>query len=199
MSAIPARENSPPVVMPGPAQSPADAVGAVDAAGRLAASRQRLRQALNALAHPPPRPSLFAEGIGNVGNRLLDRIKSLPMATALLEGLAAWWRKHPLHRAANAVDTASSELLGPVARRNPGAVLLIAVGSGILLAYARPWRWLLRPAVLFGAIVQIGRYATRGPSAKAWKEAFLQGSVDASNSSQAADVLARCGHVARGR
>jgi hypothetical protein len=180
MSAIPARENSPPVVMPASAQSPADAVGAVDAAERLAASRQRVRQALNALAHPPPRPSLFAEGIGNVGNRLLDRIKSLPMATALLEGLAAWWRKHPLHRAGNAAAAASSELLGPIARRNPGAVLLIAVGSGILLACARPWRLLFRPATLFSAIAQIGRLSTRGPSAKAWKKSFRKDAVDAS-------------------
>lgn len=152
--------------------------GEGDAATRLATSRQRLRQELLAIAHPPPQPSLFDDGIGNVPSRLLDRVKSLPMASSLLEGLRAWWRRHPLHRAANAADAASKQLLGPVARRKPGAVLLIAVGSGILLAYGRPWRWLLRPSILFGAITQVGRAALRGPSAKAWRKAFTQGSVN---------------------
>jgi hypothetical protein len=151
-----------------------------DAASCLAASRQRLRQTLLAIAAPPSQPSLLDGGIGNVGNRLLDRIKSLPMASALLEGLSAWWRRHPLHRAANAADAASKKLLGRAARRQPGAVILIAIGSGILLAYGRPWRLLLSPGALLSAIGQVGRYALRGPSAKAWKEAVMQRPVDAS-------------------
>ena len=174
MSALPASADPPSAT-----SLAADGVGADDAAARLAASRLRLRQVLNDLAHPTPRPSLFADGIDNVGDRLRDRFKSLPMATAILEGLGAWWQKHPLRRAAYAADSASRQLLGSAARRNPRAVLLIAVGSGILLAYARPWRWLLRPTRLAGAIVQIGRHATRGPSAKAWRKAFTNGAVDA--------------------
>lgn len=149
----------------------------VDASTRLPASRLRLRDSLLAIARPPPQPSLFADGIGHVGDRLLDRIKALPMASALLEGLSAWWQRNPLHRAAG---QASTQLLGPVARRRPGAVVLIAVGSGILLAYARPWRWLLRTSNLFGAISQVIRGALRGPSAKAWSKAFTQGSVSRS-------------------
>ena len=86
----------------------ADAVREEDAAARLAASRQRLRQALFAIVHPPPQPPLFADGIGNVRNRLLDRVKSLPMAAALLEGLDSWWQRHPLHRAANASGTSQA-------------------------------------------------------------------------------------------
>ena len=176
MSASPSSAAAmPPIKVPPPARTSADAVGDHDAAARLAASRQRLRQALFAIAHPSPQPSLFADGIGNAGNRLLDRVKSLPMATAILEGLDSWWQRHPLHRAANIADAASKQLLGLVARRKPGAVILIAVGSGILLAYGRPWRWLLHPSALFGAITEIGRRTLRGPSAKAWRKAFKQG------------------------
>jgi len=43
-----------------------------DAAARLDASRQALRRALLAIAHPLPQPSLFADGIGKVGDRLLE-------------------------------------------------------------------------------------------------------------------------------
>jgi hypothetical protein len=176
MSASPSSTATiPSAEVPLPARTRADGVGEDDAAAHLAASRQRLRQALFAIAHPPPQPSLFADGISNVGNRLLDRVKSLPMATALLEGLDSWWQRHPLHRAANAADAASKQLLGPLARRKPGTVILIAVGAGILLAYGRPWRWLLRPSALFGAITEIGRCMLRGPSAKAWRKAFKQG------------------------
>ncbi len=148
-----------------------------DAAERLGASRQALRRALLTIAHPLPQPSLFADGIGKVGDRLLDRIKSLPMAPAFLEGLSTWWRRHPLQRAANVADAASRQLLGPVARRKPGAVVLIATGAGILLAYGKPWRWVLRPSKLFGAVTQVARAALRGPSATAWRKAFSQGSV----------------------
>jgi len=175
-----AAADRPPTTNAAPAPATADDVGARDAAERLAASRLRIRQALHSHAHPVPSPSLFADGLDNVGSRLLDRIKSLPMAKALVEGLTAWWRHHPLHRAANAVDAASSQLIGPLARRKPGAVLLIAVGSGVLLAYARPWRWLVRPTSLLRAMVQVGRLASGGPSARAWRNAVMNGSADAS-------------------
>ncbi len=175
-----AEADRPPTTNAASASATADDVGDGDAAERLAASRLRIRQALYSHAHPVPSPSLFADGLGNVGHRLLDRVKSLPIAKALLEGLATWWRRHPLHRAATAVDAASSQLIGPLARRKPGAVLLIAVGCGVLLAYARPWRWLVRPTSLLRAMVQVGRFASRGPSALAWRNAVMNGSADAS-------------------
>ena len=77
------------------------------------------------------------------------------------------------------------QLLGPVARRKPGVVIPVAVVAGILLAYGRPWRWLLRSPTLVGAITQIGRAAVRGPSAKAWRTEFKQG-VFPSKKAQAA-------------
>lgn len=170
-----------PPPVPEPSARARDVVAEVHASERLARSRARLRRALLAIAHPPPQPSLFADGIGNVGSRLLDRIKSLPMATAVLEGVEAWWRKHPLRRAANAAEAASQELLGPIARRQPATLIALAVGCGILLAYAKPWRWLLRPTNLLSAVTEVGRSALRSPSAKAWTRGFRQGAASASN------------------
>jgi hypothetical protein len=146
---------------------------------RLDASRQRMRHALHSIAHPAPQPSIFADGLGNAGNRLRDRVRSLPIAAPILAGLAAWWRKHPIHHLTRIAHAASEQFLAPAARRKPGAVLVIAVGAGILLAYARPWRLLLRPANLFGAVTQVGKSAL-SPSAKAWKKAFKRGRAEAS-------------------
>jgi hypothetical protein len=157
----------------GPSPNPhSQSSGALE---RLDASRERMRQALHSIAHPALQPSIFAGGLGNVGNNVRSRVRSLPMAAPVLEGLEAWWHKHPVHRAARIADAASAKFLAPAARRKPAAVLAIAVGLGILLAYAKPWRLLLRPAKLFGGITQVLKSALSGPSATAWKQAFKRG------------------------
>ena len=51
----------------------------LSAAERLEASRARLRTALMAIAHPPPKPSLLDDlEIGSFGSQILERLKALP-------------------------------------------------------------------------------------------------------------------------
>jgi hypothetical protein len=160
-------------------RSSAGQVAEEGAADRLAESREHLRDALLALGHPRPSASLLSGGIENLGQRLQERLRSLPMATAVLEGVRTWWQRHPLRQAGAAAEAASERLIAPVARRNPGALILIAVGTGVLLAYAKPWRLLLRPAIVFGTVAQIGRSALTSPSAKASLREF-KGSLSSS-------------------
>ena len=64
------------------AEKAADEVPALD---RLAASRMRLRSAMMEIAHPAPQPPLMGGRIGDLGNRLLDRLRQLPGASFFVE------------------------------------------------------------------------------------------------------------------
>lgn len=116
------------------------------------------------IAHPPPKPSLLANGLGGLGGQLLDRARSIPGAAAVYEGLLAWWRKHPVRRATRLVATAGSPLAQPLARRNPGALLLLSAGVGallVLLPLRRVLFRLLRPVLLSGLLIEVVKAAIR--------------------------------------
>jgi len=61
-----------------------DELNDVPATDRLAASRGALRSAMLEIVHPPKRPSIMPQGIGEIGNRLLDRARELPGAALFL-------------------------------------------------------------------------------------------------------------------
>ena len=126
------------------------------AAERLEASRARLRTALLEIANPPPRPSLLGElKAGSIGHELLERLKGLPGVALLLESIEHWWAEHPLRAAGSLAEEASRRYVGPIAERNPYAVIIGGAVFGALLVASRPWRWLLRPALFFGLVPQI--------------------------------------------
>ena len=57
--------------------------------------------------------------------------------------------------AVRAIGAAAGVALQPVAQQHPLRLAGAAVLAGGLLAWSRPWRWLLRPAVYAGIAAQI--------------------------------------------
>jgi hypothetical protein len=139
------------------------------AAERLEASRARLRTALMAIAHPPPKPSLLDDiGISGFGSQILEKLKSLPGAALVMESIEHWWAEHPLHAAGALAEEASRRYVGPIARRNPVAVVLGSAIFGALLVASKPWRWLLRPALFIGLVPQIASHALKRMPLDSW-------------------------------
>lgn len=107
----------------------------IPAAERLASSRERLRQALA----PPSAGGAASEPIIET----LARAWALPQL-ALLGDLA---------RAA----------IEPLAQRRPYTTVLVAAVAGAVLVKLRPWRGLLRPALLAGAVPLLTQTLLRVP------------------------------------
>ena len=139
------------------------------AAERLEASRKRLRSALMTIAHPPPKPSLIDDlHLGNFGTQILDRLKALPGAALALEILEHWWAEHPLHVAGSLAEQASRRYIGPFAKKNPLAIVVGGVVLGAVLAFSKPWRWLLRPALFAGLLPQLASQALKRLPLDSW-------------------------------
>jgi hypothetical protein len=118
----------------------------VEAAKRLAESRERMRQwmidpdgrheARRLRAAAAGRPS--AEG----GPTLLDRLREHPVVGVAVEMANNWWTRHPLHPVASFAEGAVREHVAPVVRRHPLAVVSGAFAVGALVVWFRPWRLL---------------------------------------------------------
>ena len=143
------------------------------ALGRLATSRRNLRDALLQIAHPPKPPPLFGGSVADIGTKLLARARAVPGIALAIDSAGSWWQSHPLRMASTAAAQVSGSFLAPVAQRRPKALLLAAFGIGAALVLIRPWRIILRPAILAGVVSQILSQAARGTSPKAWVQTIM--------------------------
>jgi hypothetical protein len=139
----------------------ASTAGDVSALDRLAVSRGRLHEALMIIVHPRKRESLFASGVSNLGANLLLRVQDVSGLDFLLAGIEGWWHQSPARTAATAAAEAAQRLVVPVAGKRPIGSILVALGMGWLLALLRPWRLLLRPALVIGVLFQVAVQAAK--------------------------------------
>lgn len=117
---------------------------------RLALSRERLRQAMG------PKASRGASsGEARSPGAWLDGLKTHPAGAILIEAVARWWSQHPLRLATMVAADATGAMVRPLAQRNPLGLVLGALLVGGALAWSRPWRWLLTPALLAGVVPQL--------------------------------------------
>jgi hypothetical protein len=154
---------------PSSAAAPTRAV-LMPASERLVQSRERLRQAMSGTSAAPgtptkPRPAGSA-------TLWLDILKLNPAARIVLAAVSAWWAQHPLHVVGAATATTAKAALQPFARRHPLGLVTGALLLGGLLAWIRPWRWALKPALFAGLLPQLIFQAMAQEPIQSWLAAF---------------------------
>jgi hypothetical protein len=137
---------------------------------RLALSRERLRQAMSELSAPQGE----AENRGAGGRVLawLDGLKSIPGAGIAIDAVRGWWRHNPLRIAGMAGADAAHTIVEPMARRNPLTLVLGAFLLGGLLAWGRPWRWIVKPALFAGLLPPLIYKAMTHVPVESWISVF---------------------------
>lgn len=128
-------------------------VPAPTAVERLGLSRALLRQALLKGKHTST-PGAGADA-AEPASAWMDSLRSIPLANVLFEAVGSWWTQHPLRIACILAADTTKAIVQPMARRNPLGVALGALLLGGLLAWGRPWRWILKPALFAGLTTQL--------------------------------------------
>ena len=119
---------------------------------RLARSREQLRLAL---ADPMAAPAAGANTHADDAPGTFEKYKAIPGVAIVIEALGNWWAKHPLRLAAIVTARAASAVAKPVAQRHPLGLVVGAFLVGGAIAWSRPWRWGLRPALFAGLVPQL--------------------------------------------
>jgi hypothetical protein len=120
---------------------------------RLALSRERLRHAMRTSA--APKGGSTHPHAGRFSTAWLASLKDIPGAAVIISAVTSWWAQHPLRLAGMVAADAASAVVRPVAQRNPLGLVLGALVLGGVLAWSRPWRWLLTPALFAGLLPQL--------------------------------------------
>jgi len=126
-----------------------------DAADRMERSRNRLKHALLGAGHTP-----------SGGTSGAARTAGADLAA---DALRSWWIGHPLHVGGTAAIDVANAVLRPVAQRHPLGLIVGAVAVGGLLAWSRPWRWVVRPGLLSGLCQQLVHEAV----VQAWPQGLV--------------------------
>ena len=117
------------------------------AAERLTLSRERLRTAMamaKVSAKPDHGPSVNTHVAG-----LLSFLKTtLPNASLLIDALTQWWTHYTSQGNGQTAAGVVNDLIRPIAKRHPIALVLGALAVGGLLVGSRPWRWAFKPQLL---------------------------------------------------
>ena len=115
------------------------------AAERLTLSRERLRTAM-AKVSAKPAPGLCAST--HVAGLLSLLKTTLPNASLLIDALTQWWTHYTSQGNGQTAAGVVNDLIRPIAKRHPIALLLGALAVGGLLVGSRPWRWVFKPQLL---------------------------------------------------
>jgi hypothetical protein len=144
-------------------------VGAVE---RLALSRERLRSTMMPAPQKAASQAFGSSSVGSFTANLAERVKELPGATMVIEAMRTWWAQHPLRTATLVAGEASRKFAAPLAERNPVALIAGAVVVGALVAWTRPWRWILRPALFAGLLPAVASRFMRQLPLESWLRMF---------------------------
>ncbi len=117
---------------------------------RMEQSRARLRAAML----PPPAVSA-GETTKTNPFAWLDRLKEHPAVAVVVDTLRSWWLQQPLRAAVHVASEAGNALARPIAQKNPIALVAVAAVLGAVLAWTRPWRWVIKPALFAGLLPQL--------------------------------------------
>ncbi|APW46998.1 hypothetical protein [Rhodoferax antarcticus] len=124
---------------------------------RLAASRERLRQAM--------RQDNSAETSGANAEGLLgglrDRLQAVPGAGLVMDGVQSWWQNQPMRLVLLLALKMANVLLQPVAQRHPYRLVLAAAAVGGLTVMLRPWRRIAISALLAGLMPRVLSHAMK--------------------------------------
>jgi hypothetical protein len=127
---------------------------------RLALSRERIRQSLHEAAEPPP-----SMGEPSV---LVTALLAIPGVGIVVDAVRRWWADHPLHFAGTLAANTARGMVRPMARRSPYRLVLAALVVGGLLYWVRPWRGLLKPALLAGLLPHLVSRAVAHVPMESW-------------------------------
>jgi len=133
---------------------------------RLAISRQRLRETMR------PDPQSPEASANDEPPAWLNALKGVPGVAVLVDAVQSWWGQHPMRVASLVAADASKTFLRPIIQRNPIALVVGAVVVGGLLAWARPWRGLLKPAIFAGLVPHLVSRLVANVPTESWMSAF---------------------------
>jgi hypothetical protein len=165
--------NAQPVTSMDMPSSPPDSVAS--ATERLALSRQRLQIAL-AETIDANKPRVASSDPTSAA--WMDELKAIPGVGIVVQALSAWWAKYPLNTATAMAFDAANAVAKPLATRHPVPLVLGALVLGGMLAWSRPWRWILKPALFAGLMAQLSAKLMAQVPLQSWMSlltAFAQG------------------------
>ncbi|WOB06722.1 hypothetical protein [Piscinibacter gummiphilus] len=135
------------------------------AVDRLTLSRERLRGALLEIAPPPDAAGDHEPSV------LLTALMAIPGVRLVVDSVRSWWSQHPLHMATMVAGNTARTAMGPIARNRPFALIAAAVAVGGLIYWIKPWRGLLKPALLAGLVPHLVARAMDHVPLEAWMSA----------------------------
>lgn len=133
---------------------------------RIELSRARLRQAML------PAPALPADGSPAAPLAWLERLKDQPAIAIVIDTLRSWWSRHPMRAVVHVASEATNAVAKPIAQHNPIALVAVAGLAGALLAWSRPWRWALKPALFAGLMPQLISRVVANLPLESWLAVF---------------------------
>ena len=127
------------------------------AAQRLTRSRALLQTALepHSIASKSPTASVNNRTVGAQAPAPSAGLSAIPGFDLGVEAVKFWWSRHPLRLAVALLANTADAAIKPAAQRNPVALISGAFLIGGLLAWARPWRLVVKPILFAGVMPQI--------------------------------------------